>query len=257
MSQLNSTTMKVKVGLILFVLGLSGVLSTLTMDVSLPLEVEAILLAKFTPDQLKWVLLLNPLMLLVVTLVVGLFVYAKVNLQLPIISYFIGEQKESLDTKSIVTYGLVGGFLAGVLLGTIGWIYKPLLPAEFMELGEKIKPTLLVRFLYGGITEEILLRFGLMSFVIWLLSTLFNRLNTTIYWIGIVLSGIVFALAHLPIAFQAVQEPSSGLISYILIGNSVGGLIFGWLYWKKGLEAAIIAHMITHVVFVIAEAFML
>jgi membrane protease YdiL (CAAX protease family) len=43
------------------------------------------------------------------------------------------------------------------------------------------------------------------------------------------------------------------LISYIILGNSLGGLIFGWLYWKKGLEAAFIAHIMSHVVMVAAE----
>jgi membrane protease YdiL (CAAX protease family) len=32
-----------------------------------------------------------------------------------------------------------------------------------------------------------------------------------------------------------------------------GGLIFGWLYWKKGLESAFIAHVFIHVVLVIAD----
>jgi len=34
---------------------------------------------------------------------------------------------------------------------------------------------------------------------------------------------------------------------YIVIANSIFGLIAGYLYWRKGLEAGIIAHMITHV----------
>jgi membrane protease YdiL (CAAX protease family) len=27
-----------------------------------------------------------------------------------------------------------------------------------------------------------------------------------------------------------------------LILNSLGGIVFGWLYWKKGLEASMISH---------------
>jgi len=55
-------------------------------------------------------------------------------------------------------------------------------------------------------------------------------------------------LGHFPIAFQAIPNPSIGLLSYIIIGNTIGGIVFGWLYWKKGLESAFIAHIFTHIV---------
>jgi len=52
---------------------------------------------------------------------------------------------------------------------------------------------------------------------------------------------------------MAVENPTTGLLLYIFIGNAIGGIIFGWLYWKKGLESAIIAHIFTHVIMVLAE----
>jgi len=37
-----------------------------------------------------------------------------------------------------------------------------------------------------------------------------------------------------------------------LVLNGIGGVVFGWLFWKRGLETAIIAHfsadLILHVV---------
>ncbi|WP_146896712.1 CPBP family glutamic-type intramembrane protease [Adhaeribacter aerolatus] len=63
----------------------------------------------------------------------------------------------------------------------------------------------------------------------------------------------MFAAAHLPVVFQSVAAPAAGLISYIMLGNTIGGVIFGWIYWKKGLEAAFISHMFAHVVFMLAE----
>jgi len=71
-----------------------------------------------------------------------------------------------------------------------------------------------------------------------------------VYWIAIALSTLLFALGHFPVVFLAISEPSFTLLSYILIGNSIAGLVFGWLYWKKGLEAAIIAHAFAHVAMV-------
>ena len=43
------------------------------------------------------------------------------------------------------------------------------------------------------------------------------------------------------------------LLLYLLLGNAAGGLIFGWLYWQKGLESAMLAHIFAHVVMVLAE----
>jgi membrane protease YdiL (CAAX protease family) len=92
------------------------------------------------------------------------------------------------------------------------------------------------------------MRFGVMTLIIWILSKIFKRKVNWIYWFGIIIAALLFALAHFPVAFQALTNPSSSLLIYILIGNSIGGIIFGWLYWKKGLESAFIGHLITHIV---------
>ena len=33
-----------------------------------------------------------------------------------------------------------------------------------------------------------------------------------------------------------------------IVLNAVGGIIFGWLYWKKGLESAMISHFSADIV---------
>jgi hypothetical protein len=53
--------------------------------------------------------------------------------------------------------------------------------------------------------------------------------------------------------FNAVQNPTILLLTYVLIGNSIAGLFFSWLYWKKGLEAAFIGHIFAHVAMIIGE----
>jgi len=37
-------------------------------------------------------------------------------------------------------------------------------------------------------------------------------------------------------------------ITEAIVNNGVIGIIFGWLYWKKGLESAMIAHFSSDVV---------
>jgi membrane protease YdiL (CAAX protease family) len=251
--QQNMKKQKVILGLILFGLGIIGVLSILTMNIPLPPEAEAILNGRFTPQQIKLLTLINPTIMLTVAVIVGIVLYQKVNLKVPLIEKMVGIENDDLNTSNILKYGILGGALSGVLLTVVGFIFNPILPAEFLELGGSIKPSLAARFLYGGLTEEILMRFGLMTLMVWITSKIFKGTKPVVYWIGILVASIFFALGHFPIAFQAVENPSTVLLSYILIGNTIGGLIFGWLYWKKGLESAFLAHIFAHVIMVMAE----
>lgn len=244
---------KAVLGLILFGLGIIGVLSILTMEIPLPPEAEAILKDRFTPLQIKMLTLINPIIILIVAVVVGTILYQKVNLKVPIIEKIVGIKNDNLNTYNILKYGILGGGLSGILLSLVGLIFNPILPEEFLKLGESLKPTLAARFLYGGLTEEILMRFGLMTLIIWIASRVFKGTKPIVYWTGIIIASIIFALGHFPIAYQAVENPSTGLLSYILIGNTIGGLIFGWLYWKKGLESAFLAHIFAHIIMVMAE----
>lgn len=247
---------KIVLGLILFGIGLIGILSILTMNIPLPPEVEVILKDSFTPQQIKILTLINPTIMLIISVITGSILYQKVNLAVPLIEKIVRIENGNLNTSNILKFGILGGVLSGILLSLVGLIFNPILPAEFFELGESIKPTLTVRFLYGGLTEEILMRFGLMTFIVWITSKLFKGTKPFVYWIGIILASIIFALGHFPVAYQVVEVPSMGLLTYILIGNTIGGLIFGWLYWKKGLETAIIAHICTHIILLIGESIM-
>lgn len=244
---------KFKLGITLTILGLIGIASILTMNIPLPPEVETILEGRFTPQQIKLLTLINPTIMLVIAVLIGTILYQKVGLKVPLIEKMVGIENDEPDSLNILKYGILGGVLSGILLNLVGLFFNPILPNEFLELGESLKPTLAARFLYGGLTEEILIRFGLMTLIVWIASKLFKGTKPIVFWIGIFIASLLFALGHFPIAFQAVENPSMGLLTYILIGNTIGGLIFGWLYWKKGLESAFIAHIFAHVILVIAE----
>ncbi|GAB5539219.1 MAG: CPBP family intramembrane metalloprotease [Salibacteraceae bacterium] len=243
---------KLLVGLTIFLIGMLGILSMLTMDIPIPDETEALLLDRFSPFEIQLLLLVNPTILLLIAVVVGTILFQKVRLSAPIIERAVGIPNED-DVKQSIIQGISGGVIAGILLSLIGMIFTPILPHEFKELGEALKPTLASRILYGGFTEEIMMRFGLMTLIVWIISKVTNRLGSVEFWVGILLASLLFAVGHFPVAFQAVESPSAGLLTYILLGNTLGGIIFGWLYWKKGLEAAFLGHIFAHVIMVISE----
>lgn len=246
-----TTKQKILFALIIFSIGLLGVLSLLTMEITLPEDINKILLSKFTQEQIKFLILINPTLILAIAVAIGTLLHEKVNLEVPIIKSIITKNR-NFDLKQILLFGAVGGIIAGTLISAGSQIFAPYIPNELLELTENIHINLANRFLYGGLTEEILMRFGFMTLVVWLISIIFKSKSTKIYWIGIVISSIIFALGHFPIVFKTVSNPSTILLTYVIVGNSIGGLFFGWLYWKKGLEAAMVAHIFTHIVMVLA-----
>lgn len=109
--------------------------------------------------------------------------------------------------------------------------------------------------LYGGITEELLLRFGFMTFVVFLLLKTIDRRATRLRprtaLIAIVISALVFGLLHLP-ATALVVDLTPLVIFRGLLLNGVGAVVFGWLFYRHGITAAIIAHfyadLVIHVI---------
>jgi len=60
-------------------------------------------------------------------------------------------------------------------------------------------------------------------------------------WISILVSGLAFGAGHLITASQMVTL-SPAIISKVMLGNGISGVVFGYLYWKRGLEASLTAH---------------
>ena len=178
--------------------------------------------------------------------------YKKVNLELPLIeSVLFGKKAPSLYPLFIV--GIGGGIFSGLLITVTTLLFQPYLADDFIIISESFNPNLAVRFLYGGITEEIIVRFGIMTFLVWLVFKLTGQLRPVVYWIGILISSLIFALLHLPVLFALLEDPSLAIIGYVIFANSLGGMVFGWLYWRRGLEMAMLAHILTHVILVLGQ----
>jgi hypothetical protein len=107
----------------------------------------------------------------------------------------------------------------------------------------------LTAILYGGITEEIITRWGLVSFFAWLGWRVFQPKRThvsdSIFVTAIVLAALVFALAQLPVTMK-IAAVSAPLLARVLVLNSVAGGAFGWLFWRHNLETAMLAHASVH-----------
>ena len=132
------------------------------------------------------------------------------------------------------------------------FVFQPALKARGLQIGfgAATHPTawqgLLASF-YGGIDEELLLRLFVLSFLAWLghfLSrTADGKPTLAVLWIANVLAAILFGLGHLP-ATAALLPLTPLVILRALVLNGVAGIAFGYLYFTRGLESAMLSHFI-------------
>lgn len=150
---------------------------------------------------------------------------------------------------------LAGGVLVGALLFLAGFVAPtPTGGAPEQTVGSLLG-SLPLRLLYGGITEELLLRWGVLSLVaylLWRANGGEGDISTGVGWAAVLLSAVLFGVGHLPAAASSYGALTLPVLAFVIIGNSVAGVVFGWLYWRYSLEAAMVAHALGHAVAVAA-----
>jgi membrane protease YdiL (CAAX protease family) len=255
---------KTRLFIILWLAGMAGVFSFLMVDLTklltqlpVPAGTE---LPKITPA-IKLLSLIQPAVLLSVAVLIGVALASKVGLSSPVAEAAAAKRELGPALKPQIIPGLIGG-LAGSVGIILNWLlWKPFLPPEFVARSVELNKLLPLptRLLYGGFTEELLLRWGLMTLLVWAAWRLFQKGQDqpqTVYFMGaIIVSSVIFGLGHLPVVFALVPDAGVALILYVIVGNFIFGLIAGYLYWKKGLESAMLAHMFAHILMLTAIFF--
>jgi hypothetical protein len=255
---------KTKLFLILWLAGSAGVFSFLLVDLPALLSILSLpsgtQIPPITPA-IKLLSLIQSLVLLSLAVFTGVALASKVGLSSPVAEAAASGKEISSALKPQIVPGLIGGLAGGLAIVLTASLSKPFLSPDAVgritELGRHVPlPT---RVLYGGLTEELLLRWGLMTLLVWAAWRLLQKGRNepkSSYFVGaILISSVVFGIGHLPIAFMLIPEATFALTIYVIVGNSIFGLIAGYLYWKRGLESAMIAHMLAHVVLFTASYF--
>jgi len=241
---------------------MAGVLSFLFVDISALIEMiplpEGTQPTALPPILIKILAVIQPAVLTTLAVLVGVWLSPKVGLHAPA-AEAIAERKPFLPAlRPQFIPGIVVGLLCGVAIIACWMLVKPYLTADFIARIEAFNAMLppITRFLYGGFTEEILLRWGVMTFFVWALWRVLGRREnaprSAWFVIAICASALLFGIGHLPIASALSGSLTVPLTIYVIAANSIFGIAAGFLYWKLGLESAIIAHMFAHVVLLAA-----
>lgn len=183
-----------------------------------------------------------------VVLFLGMVLSRKIGMGTPLIDAWSEGKKVKGKLVDIAKRSIKIGVLVGIALFMIDAVVFAYLFSMLTEApGE---PYIIEGFLasfYGGIVEEILMRLFLMSFFVWItfkISKTKKGMPTNFgIWLSIILSSIIFGIGHLSAAGMLTPI----IVARVVILNGIAGIAFGWLYWKRGLEASIIAHFSTDI----------
>jgi membrane protease YdiL (CAAX protease family) len=235
----------------LFVLGMVGVVSLIPM-LLVQLETPAEPFADMPTWAAVLVSLTDPTILLLVAVPIGVLLAHKAGLTSLVADRVRRGTRIWPRLRPDIPLAVVLGFAVAVTIVALDTLTAPRAGISSADDPLHWLPRLLHGMLYGGITEELLLRWGLMTLLVWVGHRLFGRNRSrpaaALVWVAILITAVVFGLGHLPLA-AGYADLTPFLVVRTVALNAIGGIVFGWLYWRRSLEAAMVAHASAHVGF--------
>ena len=181
------------------------------------------------------------------TLICGFFGY--------ILAEKTGLMRSFRFEQSKVLRTLIVSLIGGALFSLDAWTFSkwiPQLAGGYEAAGSFDIVSWIASVLYGGICEEVMLRLFFMSLVAFFLWKVFfgkeKTVPTGVLIIGNVLSAVVFAASHLPATLQSFGALTPMIVFRCFLMNGAFGLVFGRLYRKFGIQYAMLAHILFHIV---------
>lgn len=233
-----------------FGLGLVGIAA---LAASLPARMAAIALpeslAALPPTAVVALSLVNPLVLLLLASLAGAAGAHRAGL------YSAAAGTMAWPSVRQWLAALASGVALGLLVAMLDAAWARAAPGQWTQAAGPAAATggqLLLGVLYGGLTEEVLLRWGLMALLAWGLQRLLGR--TAAVAAALVLAALAFAAGHLPALLAAQQDLTAPLVARTLALNALAGLLYGGWFWRRGLEPAMAAHAATHLGFWLAAS---
>jgi CAAX prenyl protease-like protein len=163
----------------------------------------------------------------------GVRLCGSVGLDAPWLRAIAEKRERPVDFASMAIEALAAGSVAAIAARAIVplSIWKPVQAGFWTRVSGAF---------YGATVEEILVRFGLLT----ALMALFRRgaSGGAGFWPANLAAAVIFGALHLPALRLSGAPVTAGAVTAIIAGNTVPGLTFGWLYRRRGLEAAMLAH---------------
>jgi membrane protease YdiL (CAAX protease family) len=226
----------------------------------LGLGILAALLAVPFPPNLLYVLFFT--VALVATVGLGLFLARTAGFRISVFA----RQETGEDARPLLMLAqsaLIGVGVGIFILLLIRLVFSSILPELSSRFTAEANVAIWQRSLISfnaAVLEELAFRLFLFSLFVWLLGKIRRKPEASpspsVVWLANAIIAIGFGLAHLP-RWSSIATLTPLVVATVVFLNSLGGLTFGYLYWRQGLEAAMLAHFAADIVLhVVGPAFL-
>lgn len=234
----------------LWVLGLAGAVAAAAE----PLPGDLVASSGLTEGAVRVLTFINSGLLLAAMVALGTIAASNVGLRAHLAPLTPADYRHRRNAFHWVQAGVLmaAGLMAGrIALDLLAAAQMPLANVDFIKTAEAVTaPSLTTRLLHTAVTEELMLRWGLMSGVLWVMFLLFHqeeRLAPSrgLVWAAIIISSMLALIGQTPgLMMIGFDDPAAQLLLFNGLVTAFTGIAYGWLFWKHGLEAAILAHLI-------------
>jgi len=234
-----------------WILLVASVLSIIAV-IPYTLTLESGLLEKVQLPMPLWELLILQLaentLLFALLIIAGLYMAKQVGLGLPLLEAALKGETIGKEALRDLAIGVAVGAVAAVLVAGADVIFVR--NGVKIEAPNAVPPVWqgLLAALYGGVAEEVLTRLFLVSLLAWMFREIKrflkhdrSQVGPAEMWLAILISAILFGVAHLPVT-SALASLTPALVLRAVLLNGFFGIVMGWLYWEKGLESAMLGH---------------
>jgi hypothetical protein len=229
--------------LVLWLLGMPGVVS---LAFSVQTEWLMRLAAFFSFPTVRWMVGLGMALVLALAVAIGVTLGRRVGLGSALIDIALQGRSPWRGIRFLSLPSLAGGVIGAAWLVTLVMFW----PESLSVVDPVYSLPLLPKLLYGGITSELLLRYGVMSLVMWLLWRLFGqeqrRPGWLMGWSAVVLTALLAGTVPVYLTWSLSATLPSTVLAQLLLCEIVYGLLAGQLFWRYGLEVAILAHLVAY-----------
>ena len=184
---------------------------------------------------------------LLYALVCGFFGY--------ILAEKIGLMRSFRFRKDVTLRVLLISLLCGAIFSLDAWTFGKWIPevgASYAEAGRFDLTVWIASVLYGGVIEEVMMRLFVMSLLAFLGWKLFFRKESAVpekvLICANILAALLFAAGHLPATLLTFGQLTPLIVFRCFLLNGAGGLLFGRFYRRYGIQYAMLAHILFHLV---------
>lgn len=154
----------------------------------------------------------------------------------------------SPSTRALVSRNwwlpLVGGVTASIAVLLVDQLlFAGASLGRVQEIGSQPLSTRVGIMIFSAVEEELIFRLFIATLVAWLVwlavSHFYREPKQLAQWVGILVAAYLFGLVHI----QGLADVPHPVLRAVTI-NGIAGIVLGSIYWWRGLELAILTHMV-------------